>query len=147
MTRGCVSVPGALALATVMTVSAVPTLEQRPAEDQLALAEQSDPGVQLRVGYGYWVGQGTRQDDVAAARWYRLAADQGNAGAQVSLGFMYAKQLLHGPGALDDPGAAGEQPDVGSETSKALRPVWLLVVRTTLSARAIDTVSPWLTTS
>ena len=29
------------------------------------------------------------EDDVEAARWYRLAAEQGNAGAQVNLGFMY----------------------------------------------------------
>ena len=31
-----------------------------------------------------------QEDYVEAARWFRLAADQGDAGAQFSLGFMYA---------------------------------------------------------
>ena len=35
-------------------------------------------------------GQGVPQDYVQAAKWYRLAADQGNATAQSNLGGMYA---------------------------------------------------------
>ncbi|MEO2195917.1 MAG: tetratricopeptide repeat protein [bacterium] len=38
----------------------------------------------------YANGRGVPQDDVEAVRWYRLAADQGLAGAQRNLGFMYA---------------------------------------------------------
>ena len=38
----------------------------------------------------YETGAGVPQDDIEAVRWYRLAADQGIAVAQVTLGFMYA---------------------------------------------------------
>ena len=31
------------------------------------------------------------EDDAEAVRWYRLAAEQGDAGGQAQLGFMYAK--------------------------------------------------------
>ena len=34
-------------------------------------------------------GEGVVEDDAEAARWWRLAADQGHAGAQVFLGWMY----------------------------------------------------------
>ncbi len=34
-------------------------------------------------------GQGVPEDDAEAVRWYRLAADQGNATAQFNLGVMY----------------------------------------------------------
>ena len=39
-------------------------------------------------------GRGVPEDDAEAARWYRLAADQGHAIAQHILGIMYA----HGEG-------------------------------------------------
>jgi TPR repeat protein len=35
-------------------------------------------------------GRGVAQDDAEAARWYRLAAEQGHAGAQFNLGIMFA---------------------------------------------------------
>jgi len=38
-------------------------------------------------------GQGVPQDYAEAVKWYRLAADQGNANAQSNLGFMYGKGL------------------------------------------------------
>ena len=38
----------------------------------------------------YLNGAGVPQDYVEAVRWYRLAADQGDAEAQNNLGFMYA---------------------------------------------------------
>ncbi len=38
----------------------------------------------------YRDGRGVPQDDAEAVRWYRLAADQGLADAQFSLGVMYA---------------------------------------------------------
>jgi TPR repeat protein len=37
----------------------------------------------------YENGRGVAQDDVEASRWYRQAAEQGNATAQINLGFMY----------------------------------------------------------
>ena len=39
----------------------------------------------------YAKGTGVPQDDVEAVKWYRLAADQGFANAQLNLGLMYAK--------------------------------------------------------
>ena len=39
----------------------------------------------------YANGEGVPEDDAEAVRWYRLAAEQGNATAQLNLGVMYAK--------------------------------------------------------
>ena len=39
----------------------------------------------------YAQGQGVVQDYVEAGKWYRLAAEQGNASAQYNLGVMYGK--------------------------------------------------------
>ena len=41
------------------------------------------------LGYMYNFGRGVREDAREAVRWYRLAADQGNAEAQFSLGLRY----------------------------------------------------------
>jgi hypothetical protein len=46
----------------------------------------------------YSRGEGVLEDDAEAVRWYRLAADQGDALAQTNLGFMYA----HGDGVPPD---------------------------------------------
>ena len=46
----------------------------------------------------YTLGQGGLKDEAEAARWHRLAADQGLAGAQLNLGFMYD----NGRGGLKD---------------------------------------------
>jgi TPR repeat protein len=39
----------------------------------------------------YDTGNGVRQDDAEALKWYRKAAEQGSAPAQDSLGEMYAR--------------------------------------------------------
>ena len=39
----------------------------------------------------YAEGEGVPQDDAEAVKWYRLAAEQGYAAAQSTLGFMYAE--------------------------------------------------------
>ena len=44
----------------------------------------------LERGTRYDNGRGVPQDDAEAARWYRLAADQGHADAQFNLGLGYA---------------------------------------------------------
>ena len=46
----------------------------------------------------YANGEGVLKDDAEAVRWYRLAAEQGYAGAQNNLGLMYA----NGEGVLKD---------------------------------------------
>ena len=46
---------------------------------------------QFNLGLMYDNGQGVPQDYSEAVKWYRLAADQGDAYAQNNLGVMYAK--------------------------------------------------------
>ena len=46
----------------------------------------------------YANGEGVLKDETEAARWYRLAAEQGNAAAQYNLGVMYS----NGQGVLKD---------------------------------------------
>ena len=45
---------------------------------------------QYNLGVYYANGRGVPEDDVEAARWWRLAAEQGNGFTQFALGFMYA---------------------------------------------------------
>ena len=73
-------------------------------EELLPLAEQSDAEAQYRLGemyrsgedpqYNefdeeYYSGEGVRRDDQSAVKWFRKAAEQGHAEAQVRLGGMY----------------------------------------------------------
>ena len=51
------------------------------------LADQGDAVAQTLLGSMYADGQGVPKDDAQAVKWYRLAADQGYAMAQVNLGF------------------------------------------------------------
>ena len=53
---------------------------------------------QYNLGVMYDKGQGVPQDNKTAVKWYRLAAEQGNAYAQGNLGVMYAS----GQGVLKD---------------------------------------------
>jgi TPR repeat protein len=54
-----------------------------------AKAERGDADAQATLGRAYQDGNGVSHDDGLAARWYRKAAEQGNAGAQNGLGTMY----------------------------------------------------------
>lgn len=51
-----------------------------------ARAEYGDAGAQFNLGLVYAKGDGVRQDDVKAARWFRKAAVQGTPDAQFYLG-------------------------------------------------------------
>ena len=53
------------------------------------LAEAGDVDAQFSLGVMLDRGLGTAEDPVAAAGWYRRAADQGSEAAQVNLGLMY----------------------------------------------------------
>jgi hypothetical protein len=57
----------------------------------LPLAEEGDAGAQVYVGFLYGHGQGILHDYNQAARWLRLAAEQGRTDAQLRLGIIYEK--------------------------------------------------------
>lgn len=67
--------------------------EQRGYETELKkilpLAEQGDADAQCRLGEMYRNGQGTKQDNSEALKWYRKAADQGNSAAERAIGEFY----------------------------------------------------------
>jgi len=52
---------------------------------------QGHANAQYGLGMAYTFGQGVPQDDMEAAKWYRLAAVQGHAYAQNNLGMIYFK--------------------------------------------------------
>jgi TPR repeat protein len=54
----------------------------------IARAEAGDSDAQLRVGAAYDRGKGAPHDRAIALKWYRMAADAGNAEAQNSVGSM-----------------------------------------------------------
>ena len=81
-----------ITLAAVLVALAVgaPLQAQTPEIDALrARAEEGVASAQFSLGFRYNTGQGVPQDYVEAARWYRLAADQGYASAQANLGGIY----------------------------------------------------------
>ena len=57
--------------------------------ETLQAAERGDAHAQALLGNMYAKGQGVRQDDAEAFRWFRQAAAQGHAQAQHNLGVMY----------------------------------------------------------
>ena len=57
----------------------------------LSLAEQGNASAQFNLGNMYANGQGVKQDDVEAVKWYRKAAEQGDVKAQFNLGVRYDK--------------------------------------------------------
>jgi len=75
------------------------------------LADQGDPLAQATLGLMYAEGEGVAQDYQEAVRWYRLAAEQGHASGQFSLGgHVYrrpgrAERLRSGP-YVDEPGSS-----------------------------------------
>ena len=62
-------------------------------EEIVALAEKGDPEAQNTLAWRYQEGIGVRKDYECAAKWYRLAAEQGVFQAQESLGGLYYQGL------------------------------------------------------
>ena len=58
-------------------------------EETKRRAEQGDAPSQLVLGVRYAFGEGVREDDAEAVKWFRLAAAQGDAAAQYYLGNAY----------------------------------------------------------
>jgi transglutaminase-like putative cysteine protease len=56
------------------------------------LADKGHPGAQSNLGYMYENGLGVAIDLSEAARWYRLAAEQGNTYSQTRLGYLFEKR-------------------------------------------------------
>ena len=59
-------------------------------------ANGGNANAQFMLGMMYLDGRGVAQDDAAAARWLRRAADQGHPSAQGRLGQMLAMYAWHG---------------------------------------------------
>jgi TPR repeat protein len=58
-------------------------------QEWLPLAKQGNAEAQIAVGGLYVAGKGVPKDYVEAAKWYRLAAEQGNAQGEEMLGTLY----------------------------------------------------------
>ena len=54
-----------------------------PITETRRLAEQGDATAQFNLGVSYGNGEGVLKDDAEAVRWFRLAADQGDASGAV----------------------------------------------------------------
>jgi peptidoglycan hydrolase-like protein with peptidoglycan-binding domain len=87
------------------SLGAEATGDLRPAETVTLIAEaakRGDPDSQNTYGGMFETGAGVIQDPVAAAKWYRLAADADNGFGQANLALLYAK----GVGVERDPAEA-----------------------------------------
>ena len=73
-----VIVAGGLAVMVVSAQDDLDTVRQA--------AEQGDTTAQFNLGVRYATGEGVPQDDAEAVQWYRLAAEQGLANAQLISG-------------------------------------------------------------
>lgn len=62
----------------------------RSLKEWMRLAEQGQDFAQYNLGEKYYNGDGVPQDLAEAAKWYRLAADQGHVGARIRLDIQYA---------------------------------------------------------
>lgn len=51
-------------------------------------AQQGDPDAEVDLGLMYYQGDGVAKDIATAAGWWRKAADQGNAAAELQLGLL-----------------------------------------------------------
>jgi TPR repeat protein len=78
------------------SIGAEATGDLRPAEKVILIAEaakRGDPDTQNTYGGMFQTGAGVIEDPVAAAKWYRLAAESDNGYGQANLAMLYAKGL------------------------------------------------------
>jgi hypothetical protein len=84
-----------LVSSSVLVCCATPPGAMSPDLDEIHVAEWTgeaaagDAHSQFLVGLAHDEGRGASLDRVAAAKWYRLAADQGHVAAQTNLGLLY----------------------------------------------------------
>jgi TPR repeat protein len=60
----------------------VPVFSDEKFEELTVKAKAGDPEAQVRLGMIYSYGRGVPKDDVEAVKWFRKAAEQGNANAK-----------------------------------------------------------------
>lgn len=95
----CIALLGAAALAATALRAAqdLPDVERQVqglmVEALIDRAAGGDPVAQFQLGGLYSRGDGVTQDDAAAARWWRLAAEQGFAEAQNELGTVLSEGI------------------------------------------------------
>ena len=70
------------------------------------LAGQGLDKAQFKLGVMYYYGIGVPQDYETAVKWCTLAAEQGDAEAEIILGFMYRTGLL---GVPQDAASSGDE--------------------------------------
>ena len=76
-----------IAVAILIAAFSAPIYAQVTGADVLrGLAERGDVEAKYYLGHMYEYGDGFPQDDAEAVRWYRLAANQGIADAQLKFG-------------------------------------------------------------
>jgi hypothetical protein len=73
----------------VTSIAQPPAVENATLEQLRQFAENGDPGAENALGLRYASGEGVRQDDSEAARWFTKAAEAGNVKAQVALSTRY----------------------------------------------------------
>jgi TPR repeat protein len=81
-----------VSLILVMAISVSQSVNGKTPDfnDILKSAQKGDPNAQAILGYMYQEGYGVAQDYKEAIKWYRKAAEQGEAHAQCFLGMIYA---------------------------------------------------------
>ena len=72
----------AFGIAVVASSFAQSSSQSMGLPDLLKAAESGDAGAQTELGRRYEYGLGVPEDHLAAAKWFRKAAEQGNAKAQ-----------------------------------------------------------------
>lgn len=74
---------------TAATPAASPSIETASVEQLTDMAEKGDAAAQNLLGLRYVSGEGVKQDEREAVRWFSKAAEQGNVSAQSKLGSIY----------------------------------------------------------
>ena len=88
---------GMLLLSAVVMILAVRLTVASELDSIKAKAEQGFVNAQFILGVMYDTGRGVPQNDAEAVRWFRMAAEQGNADAQVHAGLHVCRRRRRSP--------------------------------------------------
>lgn len=89
--RGAAHLQSVLASSPATPANAVasPSPETASVDQLMQMADKGDPTAQNLLGLHYISGEGVKQDEHEAVRWFTKAAEQGNISAQSKLGSIY----------------------------------------------------------